>query len=142
MLQEESERVEEEERHAKRLRDEECELSEQEEKEQQEAKKIRTEEGENSDEGLSRTLRSSSSSSSLSSVEVEAEVDTELSSLKKTVIGDNSSDGRLSTERRPIPRRIETGIFSQIPAELLYHILKFLSSEVRRFVLYFAFLLV
>lgn len=141
MLQEESEKVEEEERDAKRSRDEEGEPSEHEEKEQQEAKKLRTEEGEISDEGLSRALRSPSSLSSLSSVEVEAEVDTAFSPLRKSdsVIGNNSNDGRLSSERRPIPRRIETGILSQIPAELLYHILKFLSSEVRRFVLYLHF---
>ena len=29
-----------------------------------------------------------------------------------------------------VPRRIETGYFSQIPPELFHHILKFLSSEV------------
>ncbi|XP_011072108.1 F-box protein SKIP31-like [Sesamum indicum] len=126
--QENSERVEEEERDAKRSRDEEGELSEQEEKERQ-AKKIRIEDRVISDEGLSRVLRSSLPS--LSSVEAEAEVETSLSPLKKsdTVFGNHSNDGRLTTERRPIPRRIDTGIFSQIPAELLYHILKFLSSE-------------
>ncbi|KAK4401045.1 F-box protein SKIP31 [Sesamum angolense] len=123
--QEKSERVEEEERDAKRSRDEEGELSEQE----QAAKKIKIEDREISDEGSSRALRLSSSSPS--SVGVEAEVETSLLPLKKsdTVIGNNSNDGRLTTERRPIPRRIDTGIFSQIPAELLYHILKFLSSE-------------
>ncbi|KAL0447647.1 UNVERIFIED_CONTAM: F-box protein SKIP31 [Sesamum latifolium] len=116
------------ERDAKRSRDEEGELSEQEEQEQA-AKKTRIEDREISDEGLSRALRSSSSS--LSSVGVEAEVETSLLPSKKsdTVIGNNSNDGRLTTERGLIPRRIDTGIFSQIPAELLYHILKFLSSE-------------
>ncbi|KAK4422441.1 F-box protein SKIP31 [Sesamum alatum] len=126
--QEKSERVEVEGRDAKRSWDEEGERSEQEEKEQQ-TKKIRIEDREISDEVLSRALRSSSSL--LSSIEVEAEVGTALSPLKKsdTIIGNKSNDGRLTTERRPVPRRIETGIFSQIPPELLYHILKFLSSE-------------
>ncbi|KAK6129819.1 hypothetical protein DH2020_036405 [Rehmannia glutinosa] len=106
-------------------------LSEQEEKEQQEPKKIKTEKGETSDERLclSRTLKSSSSS--LSSIEIDAEVETAFSRSKRshTIIIDNSNDGRCSTESKPIPKRIETGIFSQIPTELLYHILKFLSSE-------------
>ncbi|KAL0371989.1 UNVERIFIED_CONTAM: F-box protein SKIP31 [Sesamum calycinum] len=89
--QEKSERVEEEERDAKRSRDEEGELSEQE----QAAKKIRNEDREISDEGSSRALRLSSSS--LSSVGVEAEVETSLLPLKKsdTVIGNNSNDGGL-----------------------------------------------
>ncbi|KAL0297434.1 UNVERIFIED_CONTAM: F-box protein SKIP31 [Sesamum radiatum] len=101
-----------------------AELSDQE----QAAKKIRIEDREISDEDR---LALRLSSSSLSSVGVEAEVETSLLPLKKsdTVIGNNSNDGRFTTERRPIPRRIDTGIFSQIPAELLYHILKFLSSE-------------
>ncbi|KAI3453909.1 hypothetical protein Pfo_010572 [Paulownia fortunei] len=128
-VEQENER-EEEERDGKRLRIEEGELSEQEGKEQQEAKKIRIEEGEICDEGLSRALRSSSSTS-LSSVELETEVETAFSPSKRsdTIIVDNSNDGRHSTESKPIPKRIETGIFSQIPTELLYHILKFLSSE-------------
>ncbi|KAI3468515.1 hypothetical protein Pfo_025178 [Paulownia fortunei] len=127
---EEEDESEEEERDGKRSRIEEVELSEQEEKEQQEAKKIRLEEGEISDEGLSRAVRSSSSSS-LSSVELEAEVEAALSPLKKhdIVIGNNNNNGRISTESRQLPRRIETGVFSQIPPELLFHILKFLSSE-------------
>ncbi|GFP79381.1 F-box protein skip31 [Phtheirospermum japonicum] len=38
--------------------------------------------------------------------------------------------GEISTEsKKPIPNRIETGIFGQIPNELIYRILKFLSSE-------------
>lgn len=139
VLQEELERAEEEdeteeaERNGKRLRVEEGELSEQEEKEQQEAKKIRIDEGEISDEGLSRALRSSSSSS-LSSIELEAEVETALSPSERsdTIIVNNSNVERHNTDSRPIPKRIETGIFSHIPTELLYHILKFLSSEVSR----------
>ncbi|XP_047974866.1 F-box protein SKIP31 isoform X1 [Salvia hispanica] len=122
--------MEEEERDMKRPRAEEGQLSEQEEKEQQEAKKIRIDEGEISDEELSRVLRSSSSSS-LSSVELEAEVKTASSPPKgsETVISGNSSRGRHVMESKPPPKRIETGIFSHIPPELLYHILKFLSSE-------------
>lgn len=128
---------EEEVRHGKRLRIDESELSEQEEKEQQEAKKIRIDEGEISDEGLSRAVRSSSSSS-LSSLDVGAEVEAAPSTPQKSDIlkGSNNNKGKHSTESRQVPRRIETGIFSQIPPELLFHILKFLSSEVLRFILY------
>ncbi|PIN12547.1 hypothetical protein CDL12_14836 [Handroanthus impetiginosus] len=121
----------EDKRDAKRLRIEESELSELEEKEQHEAKKIRIKECEISDKGLSRALRSSPSSL-LSSVEPKAEVETASSSPSKrsdTIIVYNIRDGRHSTERKPIPKRIESGIFSQIPAELVYHILKHLSSE-------------
>lgn len=128
-----------EERDGKRLRIDEGELSEQEEKERQKAKKTRIEEGEFSDEGLRRAVRSSSSSS-LSSVELEAEAEATMSTSDKndTVIGNNNINGRLGTESRQLPRRIETGMFSQIPPELLFHILKFLSSEVSRFALTFA----
>ncbi|KAK6129884.1 hypothetical protein DH2020_036355 [Rehmannia glutinosa] len=134
---EELERVEEEdereegERNGKRLRVEEGALSEQEEKEQQELKKIKTKKGESSDERLCLSRTFKSSSSSLSSVEMDAEVETAFSRSKRshTIVIDTSNDGRCSTESKPIPKRIETGIFSQIPTELLYHILKFLSSE-------------
>lgn len=115
----------------KRLRIEEGEISEQEEKEQQEAKKIRIDKGEISDEGLSRAVRSSSSSS-LSSVELDAEVEAVLSPPKKKdiVIGNDNDNARFAPVSRQLPRRIDTGVFSQIPPELLFHILKFLSSEV------------
>ncbi|XP_020550739.1 F-box protein SKIP31-like isoform X2 [Sesamum indicum] len=120
----------EEERDGKRLRIEEGELSEQEEKEQQEAKKIRIEEGELSDKGLLRAVRSLSSSS-LSSVELESEIEAAPSPPKKNnmVVGNNKNDGKRSTENRQLPWRIESGMFSRIPPELLFHILKFLSSE-------------
>lgn len=144
VLQENIERVEEdneseeEVRCRKRLQIDESELSEQEEKEQQEAKKIRIDEGEISDEGLSRAVRISSSSS-LSSLELGDDVDAAPLTPQKTDIlkGNNNNNGRVSTESRQMPRRIETGIFSQIPPELLFNILKFLSSEVCRFLLYF-----
>ncbi|XP_051151634.1 F-box protein SKIP31 [Andrographis paniculata] len=135
--QENLERVEtdneiEEVRCGKRLFIDESELSEQEEKEKQEAKKIRVDDGEISDEGLSRAVRSSSSTS-LSSLDEEAEAEVEDASSTppkaETVIGNNGNDGRVDTESRQMPKRIETGIFSQIPPELLFHILKFLSSE-------------
>lgn len=142
MFQEKLETVEDEDERAeektegKRSRMEEGELSEQEDKERQEAKKIRIEEGEISDEGLLRAVRSPSSSS-LSSVELETEIEAALSPPKKNdmVVGNNKNDGKLSTESRQLPRRIESGMFSRIPPELLFHILKFLSSEVSRFVL-------
>ncbi|KAL0393782.1 UNVERIFIED_CONTAM: F-box protein SKIP31 [Sesamum latifolium] len=120
----------EEERDGKRLRIEEGELSEQEEKEQQEAKKIRIEEGELSNDGVLRAVRSLSSSS-LSSVELESEIEAAPSPPKKNnmVIGNNKNDGKHSTENRQLPWRIESGMFSRIPPELLFHILKFLSSE-------------
>ncbi|KAG8382039.1 hypothetical protein BUALT_Bualt05G0035100 [Buddleja alternifolia] len=127
--QEEVETLEEEDETGdrKRLRVEEGELSELEEKEQQEAKKTRIEEGEISDEGLSMALRSSSSSS----VELESEVEAALapSNRSDAITGSNNNDRMCSIESRPVPRRIETGIMSRIPTELLYHILKFLSSE-------------
>ncbi|CAA0812040.1 F-box protein SKIP31 [Striga hermonthica] len=122
--------IEEEERDRKRSYDEEGDLSEQEEKEKQEAKKIRIEEGEISDEGLSRAVRSSSSSS-LSSLELEVEVEADAvlsPSVKDDTLGDKDNE-KLRTESRQLSRRIETGFFSQIPPELFFHILKFLSSE-------------
>lgn len=120
---------EEEERDRKRSYVEEGDLSEQEEKEIQEAKKIRIEEGEISDEGLSRALRSPSSSS-LSSLDPEVEVEAALSPLVKDDTLSNNDSEKLGTESTQLPRRIETGLFSQIPPELFFHILKFLSSEV------------
>ncbi|KAL7159755.1 hypothetical protein ABFS83_01G049100 [Erythranthe nasuta] len=117
----------EEERDGKRSRGD---ISEQEETEQQEAKKIRIEKGKISDEGLiSKAVRSSSS---LSSVELELEVEAVQSPLKKKgiiVISNNNDNARVSSGSRQFPKRIETGMFSQIPPELLFHILKFLSSE-------------
>ncbi|XP_020554318.1 uncharacterized protein LOC110013067 [Sesamum indicum] len=120
----------EEERDGKRLRIEKGELSEKEEKEQQEANKIRIQEGELSDEGLLRAVRSLWSSS-LSSIELESEIETAPSPPKKnnTVVGNNKNDGKRSTENRQLPWRIESGMFSRITPELLFHILKFLSSE-------------
>lgn len=133
LWQEEKYDTEEEERDGKRPRAEEGELSEQEEKEQQENKKVRVDAGEISDEELSKALRSSSSSL-LSSLELEAEVETACScpKISETVVVDNNSGGRHGAESKPAPKRIDTGIFSHIPPELLYHILKFLSSEVSR----------
>ncbi|KAL2246601.1 UNVERIFIED_CONTAM: hypothetical protein Sindi_2512400 [Sesamum indicum] len=121
----------EEERDGKRLRIEKGELSEKEEKEQQEANKIRIQEGELSDEGLLRAVRSLWSSS-LSSIELESEIETAPSPPKKnnTVVGNNKNDGKRSTENRQLPWRIESGMFSRITPELLFHILKFLSSEI------------
>ncbi|XP_011089358.1 F-box protein SKIP31-like isoform X1 [Sesamum indicum] len=129
----------EEERDGKRLRIEEGELSEKEEKEQQEAKKIRIEEGELSDEGLLRAVRSLSPSS-LSSVELESEIEAAPSPPKENniVVGNNKNDGKRSTKNRQLPWRIESVMFSRIPPELLFHILKFLSSELSGFVQYFA----
>ncbi|GFP81528.1 F-box protein skip31 [Phtheirospermum japonicum] len=117
----------EEERDGKRSYMEEDELSDQEEQERHEAKKIRIDEGEISDEGLSRAVRSSSLSSLELEVEVEVEV-TSSSSVKNDSVN-NKDIGRLSTESRQLTTRIETGMFSHIPPELLFHILKFLSSE-------------
>lgn len=126
---------EEEARHGKRFHVDDDELSKEEEKEQQEVKKIRIDVGETSYEGLSRAKRSSSSSS-LSSVDQEAKLEASSSNPKTNDIlkGNNNDNGRLSAESRQLPWRIETGFFSQIPPELLFHILKFLSSEVSRLV--------
>lgn len=122
----------EEERDGKRLCSEDGELSKQEEKEQRENKKIRVHTYEISDEGLSSVPRSPSSSL-LPSLELEAEIETARSHPKRseTVVAD-SSGWRHGTESRTAPKRIDTGIFSHMPPELLYHILKFLSSEVSR----------
>ncbi|GFP92538.1 F-box protein skip31 [Phtheirospermum japonicum] len=117
----------EEKRDGKRSYMEEDELSDQEEQERHEAKKIRIDEGEISDEGLSRAVRSSSLSSLELEVEVEVEV-TSSSSVKNDSVN-NKDIGRLSTESRQLTTRIETGMFSHIPPELFFHILKFLSSE-------------
>lgn len=116
---------EEEEKDGKRLREDEGQISEKEEKEQQTAKKIRI------DEEPLKVVRSSSSSS-LSSLETDAEVEPACSPKKRrgTVIIGSSSGGRHGTESKPAPKRMESGILSYIPPELLYHILKFLSSEV------------
>ncbi|KAL6556475.1 hypothetical protein OROGR_005763 [Orobanche gracilis] len=117
-----------EERDGKRPHIEDGELSEQEEREQHEAKKIRIEEGEISDEGLSKAVRSSCSSS-LSSLELEVEVEAAVSPSVKNDIGNNKGNGKLSTEINQLSKRIETGVFSEMPPELFFHILKFLSSE-------------
>ncbi|XP_073021046.1 F-box protein SKIP31-like [Primulina eburnea] len=122
---------EKKERDGKRLRaEEEGELSEQEEKEEQEAKRIKIEEGEIGDVERSRALRSSSSSS-LPTSELEAEAHSALSPSKKnsTVADSINNNGMHSRDSRELPWRIITGIFSNIPPELLYNILKFLSSE-------------
>ncbi|KAL6533675.1 hypothetical protein OROHE_013508 [Orobanche hederae] len=117
-----------EERDGKRPHFEDGELSEQEEREQHESKKIRIEEGEISDEGLSKAVRSSSSSS-LSSLELEIEVEAAVSPSVKKDIGNNKDNGKLSIEINQLSKRIETGVFSEMPPELFFHILKFLSSE-------------
>lgn len=116
----------------KRLRVQEDVLSEDEDKELQEAKKIRVEAGEISDEGLSKAIRSCSPSSLLP-VELESEIQDAASHPKESHIAETSEKniGRCHTGSKQVPRRIDTGIFSQIPPELLYNILKFLSSEVQ-----------
>lgn len=49
----------------------------------------------------------------------------------------NNSDASTSSDMRQVPSRIETGILSKVPPELLRHILKFLSPEVIFAVNYF-----
>lgn len=136
---EEADVSEKEERDGKRLRaEEEGELSEQEEKEEQEAKRIRIDEGEISDIELSRALRSTSSSS-LQFSELEPEADSALSLSKKSAtVADSINNTEMhGRDSRQFPWRIDTGIFRNIPPELLYHILKYLSSEVSRCINYF-----
>ncbi|KZV31492.1 hypothetical protein F511_07343 [Dorcoceras hygrometricum] len=124
---------EKEEKDGKRLRtEEEGELSEQEEKEAQGAKRFRIDESEISDVELSIALRSTSSLSLPSSeLEAEAEADSALSPSKKsaTVADSFNNNGMHGRDSQHLTWRIDTGIFSNIPPELLYHILKFLSSE-------------
>lgn len=60
--------------------------------------------------------------------ELYEEEEKEQQEVKKIRIGEGP--GRHKGESKLIPKRIETGIFCHVPPELLYHILKFLSSEV------------
>ncbi|KAL8499553.1 hypothetical protein ACS0TY_022485 [Phlomoides rotata] len=77
---------------------------EEEEKEGRDAKRSRVEEGE-----LSKLCK-----------------EEEKQEAKKIKIDESR---RHKSESKSIPKRIDTGIFCHIPPELLYHILKFLSSE-------------
>lgn len=104
---------------------------EEEEEEKREAKVMKVEEEEEDKEEKVRALLSSPSLSP--PVEVEAEVDCASSPPRMSLnIMDNNNNSGASTSSnmRQVPSRIETGILSKVPPELLCHILKFLSPEV------------
>ncbi|OIT36994.1 PREDICTED: F-box protein SKIP31-like [Nicotiana attenuata] len=111
-------------------RKEKQEQEEEEEEEKREAKVMKVEEEEEDEEEKVRALLSSPSLSP--PTEVEAEVDCASSPPRMSLNimdNNNNSDASTSSDMRLVPSRIETGILSKVPPELLRHILKFLSPE-------------
>lgn len=51
-------------------------------------------------------------------------------SSKRIELGKGKDSNDSSSDRRPMPKRMDTGDFSKVPPELFRNILKFLSSEV------------
>lgn len=107
------------------------ELDEEEEEEKREAKAMKIEEEEDDEEEKVKALLSSPSMSA--PVEVEAEAEAECASspprMSQSVMDNHNSVSSTSNNTRQVPSRIETGILSKVPPELLRHILKFLSPE-------------
>ncbi|XP_049376303.1 F-box protein SKIP31-like [Solanum stenotomum] len=101
------------------------EQDEEEEEEKREAKVMKIEEEEEDEEEKVKALLSSPSLSA------PAEVECASSPLRmsQSVMDNNNSVAYISDNMRQVPSRIETGILSKVPPELLRHILKFLSPE-------------
>lgn len=127
----------EEERVTKKLRvlededeneDEISELDEEDEEEKREAKVMKIEEEEEDEEEQVKALLSSPSLSA--PVEAEGECASSPPRMSQSVMDNNDSVASTSNNMRQVPSRIETGILSKVPPELLRHILKFLSPEV------------
>lgn len=75
-------------------------------------------------------VRANTTASSFTAIEFKPES----SSLNKNDGALKSNNGGSSSEDGLMSRRIETGIFSNVPPELFRHIFKFLSSEVHIFI--------
>lgn len=115
-------------------RKEKQEQEEEEEEEKREAKVMKVEEEEEDKEEKVNALLSSPSLSP--PTEVDCASSPPRMSLN-IMDNNNNSDASTSSDMRQVPSRIETGILSKVPPELLRHILKFLSPEVIFAVNYF-----
>ncbi|KAK4364788.1 hypothetical protein RND71_016146 [Anisodus tanguticus] len=100
---------------------------EEEEEEKREAKAMKIEEEEEDEEEKVKALLSSPSLSA--PVEAEAECESSPPRMSQSVMDNNNSVASTSNNMEQVPSRIETGILSKVPPELLRHILKFLSPE-------------
>ncbi|PHU28947.1 F-box protein SKIP31 [Capsicum chinense] len=102
---------------------------EEEEEENREAKLIKFEEEDEDEEEKVKALLSSPSLSAPVEVEAEGECASSPPRMSQSVTENNNNVASTSNNMRQIPSRIETGILSKVPPELLRHILKFLSPE-------------
>ncbi|KAK4728153.1 hypothetical protein R3W88_021141 [Solanum pinnatisectum] len=101
------------------------EQDEEEEEEKREAKVMKIEEEEEDEEEKVKALLSSPSLSAPAEVECASSPPR----MSQSVMDNNNSVASTSDNMRQVPSRIETGILSKVPPELLRHILKFLSPE-------------
>ncbi|KAG5592331.1 hypothetical protein H5410_042845 [Solanum commersonii] len=101
------------------------EQDEEEEEEKREAKVMKIEEEEEDEEEKVKALLSSPSLSAPAEVECASSPPR----MSQSVMENNNSVAYISDNMRQVPSRIETGILSKVPPELLRHILKFLSPE-------------
>lgn len=101
------------------------EQDEEEEEEKREAKVMKIEEEEEDEEEKVKALLSSPSLSAPAEVECASSPPR----MSQSVMDNNNSVAYISDNMRQVPSRIETGILSKVPPELLRHILKFLSPE-------------
>ncbi|KAJ8526680.1 hypothetical protein K7X08_029157 [Anisodus acutangulus] len=106
---------------------EKCEQDEEEEEEKREAKVMKIEGEEEDEEEKVKALLSSPSLSA--PVKVEPECASSPPRMSQSVMDNNNSVASTSNNMGQVPSRIETGILSKVPPELLRHILKFLSPE-------------
>lgn len=102
------------------------EQDEEEEEEKREAKVMKIEEEEEDEEEKVKALLSSPSLSAPAEVECASSPPR----MSQSVMDNNNSVASTSDNMSQVPSRIETGILSKVPPELLRHILKFLSPEV------------
>ncbi|KAL3361629.1 hypothetical protein AABB24_014480 [Solanum stoloniferum] len=101
------------------------EQDEEEEEEKREAKVMKIEEEEEDEEEKVKALLSSPSLSAPAEVECASSPPR----MSQSVMDNNNRVAYISDNMRQVPSRIETGILSKVPPELLRHILKFLSPE-------------
>ncbi|XP_049362130.1 F-box protein SKIP31-like [Solanum verrucosum] len=101
------------------------EQDEEEEEEKREAKVMKIEEEEEDEEEKVKALLSSPSLSAPAEVECASSPPR----MSQSVMDNNNRVAFISDNMRQVPSRIETGILSKVPPELLRHILKFLSPE-------------
>ncbi|CAN4128008.1 unnamed protein product [Withania somnifera] len=103
------------------------EQDEEDEEEKREAKSMKIEEEEDDEEAKVQALLSSPSMST--PVEVEAECASSPPRMSQSIMDNHNSVSSTGNNVWQVPSRIETGILSKVPPELLRHILKFLSPE-------------